>query len=188
MNQSEQLRTPLTSIGAACAGIGLALFVDSRVLFYFLTVVSVLIAGAYAYGARHGAIEKKLSVHRATVAFFCWAAASSIIGLRSLQIQSLWFVLLAGLALSFATGWLLHRDAMRARLTALVAAEWFIFFLFAPGNFMVLGALYAVVVISASVLFDLSTVVEHQKRIAVRTIVAAAFVAALFIAGFRWVL
>lgn len=188
MNRGEQLRTIVTPIGVAIAGVGLALFLDSRALFYFLSVIAVLIAGVYAYSARRGVFEKNISVHQAVVAFFCWAAASGIFGLRSLQIQPLWVVVIAGLVLSIAVGWLWHRDAMRARLTMLVAAEWFVVLLFAPGNFMVLGGLLTIIVVCTALLFDLPSAPEGRGRTAVRTIVASALVAALFIAGFRWVL
>ncbi|OGH62215.1 MAG: hypothetical protein A2848_00615 [Candidatus Magasanikbacteria bacterium RIFCSPHIGHO2_01_FULL_50_8] len=189
LKKNHRVATPILVL---VSGIVLALFVDSRVLFYALIIVSAAIALAHAALSFRSKLESHDIVHGATAAFFLWAASSAIFGLRSLQIETLTAIIPLGIVCSLLVGFMWPLDASqffntRAKLISLIALEWFIILLFAPGNFMVLGALLTIVVATSATLLEKNT--DHlTRRAVIQTLVVAALVIALFVVGFRWVL
>lgn len=186
---AEKLYSIITPIVALIAGGSLALFVDSRALVYVIIVGSILIASTL-FGMR---VLRKIPddnhvLHYATITYIAWAAASALFGLRSLQITSLGIVIVGGILLSLFIGisWTQTTSFSNNlwRIVALLTLEWFFILLFAPGSYMVLGALFAVCVSALASLLT-STL---SRDVIIRTTATTLIIALIFILSFKWVL
>lgn len=189
---AEKIHSISIPIAAILAGGSLALFVDSRFLVYVIGVFSVCAAAIYALLAYRKTLTKQPTVHHAVITFIAWAAAAALFGLRSLQIQPLWVVIIGGLLLSVFVGFSWMRSisvaSVSSRIISLVAFEWFCVLLFAPGAYMVLGALFSVCTVAFASMFEKQQANVLTRTSIIQTTIATAAIASLFIAGFKWVL
>ncbi|MCX6781353.1 MAG: hypothetical protein NT003_04570 [Candidatus Magasanikbacteria bacterium] len=187
----EKTHSVLTTLAILIGGISLAAFLDSKWIAIILVILTIVFAGSYAILARKGKLISYSTVHQIAVFFFMWSLGSVLFGLRSLQIVSLPFIVVLGALLAYAGAYIWRfrtDDTGRAisYLHALTNLEWFAILLFAPGSFMVLGALYAIAFGVTALLFDLHDQSEIHYRDFVHPILIGLAIAFIFILGFTW--
>ncbi len=81
-----------------------------------------------------------------------------------------------------------EKKRMLERVLALVMCEWFIVLLFAPGGFMVLGALFAIAFTVCGMISEYIRLGTVTAKSVATTTVLGAIIGLIFIVGFRWAL
>ncbi len=193
---SEKVQHIATIPAVLLGGVMLGLVVDSRIILYTLLTMTLVVALACVWFiVRKPEIVNHRSPLHIAVTFFSWTAFASLFAARAFQIVSIPVLLIIGLALAVISGFLwtwpqaaYEQRTTLAHLLSLLTFQWFVIFLFAPANYMVLGALMAVVFTSTALLFEFHNDSSITRRDVVVHIIVTLLVSSIFILGFKWVL
>lgn len=188
----EKLQHRAIPVATLLGGVSLALFIDSSFVTYVLLAATAALCGYVGWLAYTNKLEAHRSIHQITCAFFAWVAFSSVFAARAFQLYSLPVVVLLGAVLTTALAfmWPAHIQPRELgwRVLAIFGFEWFLILLFAPANYLVLGALFMTTFISTALLLDSHSRESVSRREVITHIVVTVLIAMLFIVGFKWTL
>lgn len=191
---SEKTQHVATIVAVIVGGLTLSLMLDSRIAVYVLVAVTSALALIFGILTSQKKLPKYPALHHAASSFFVWTSFAALFAGSTFQLVKLPVMLLLGAILAivaaFLWPWPHDQDSkkMRIWLLALIAYEWFLMFLFAPANYMVLGALMSIAYTSTALLFEFHLANEHAEKNVARHLVVTAAIALIFILGFTWVL